>query len=116
MKKERKNTGRNGKNPDFKNFGNKAEKFDENKWDFGHREDADGNRKDKKHFGGKGRSDGFKGRGGGEGGEGFKGRGKGGEGFKGGKGGKDKVRPGKVKRMMQRNKKKSFAGNNKKQY
>ena len=63
--------------------------LDEDKWDLGHRDD-DGNgfgKKDRKHYGNK--SEGFN---------------------KGGKS-KEKTRPGKVKRMMQRNKKNSFAGN-----
>lgn len=102
-KKERKSEGRNGK------FG----KIDEDKWDFGHRDDEGaagaGTRKERRNISNNKGSKFNKRSGGEEGGE------EGGN--KRGKGGKkeEKTRPGKVKRMMQRNKKKSFAGNQKKQ-
>jgi len=91
MKKARKKDGRNGRNNQFSN------KIDEDKWHFADRDgdntfNVSGKKKHKKQFGKFGN----------RGGEG---------GFNRGKGGKGKEkRQGKVKRMMQRNKKKSFTG------
>ena len=108
MKKDRKKDGRNGKprGEDVDQFRDqfKKNKIDEDKWDFGNRDNdvtTSGKKGHKQgHFGGK--SFGFKG-------ESFGNREEGN--FGGRKGGKDKVRPGKVKRMIQRNKKNSFGGN-----
>jgi hypothetical protein len=111
MKKERKKEGRNGNNV------KSTTKIDESKWDFGNRDDENGGekkekkgRKERKSEGRGGSRGGSRGgRGEGRGGGRSEGRGEGGR-SEGGKKG-EKTRPGKVKRMMQRNKKNSFTGN-----